>query len=201
MPHNNICEYHENCSFYNRPKKTSSVKMLVTMFCKANAHRCEIFKRLEAGKSISEGITQWDIIPLTNDFHFIPGIVKKHFVTGLMANAKINKILLFSFIFFEYNLTHNMDINEILYLKKLNNILLENKVNHLQIETYFSKMGIEENHFLNTIRKLDKLKIIEMGSGSKSKFIKVYNWNKIPLQGGNLMIRITSIGKKALKNL
>jgi hypothetical protein len=51
-----MCKYRQKCAYYNRSTKTSSEQLLVMFYCHQHAERCEIYKRLEAGKSIPEGM-------------------------------------------------------------------------------------------------------------------------------------------------
>ena len=92
-----------------------------------------------------------------------------------------------------------MDTNDYLYLNKLKKILLENKVSHIDTAVYFQAMSLDENHFTETVAGLVEKKAVEIGTGSKTKFIKIHNWQKKSLKEGGGLMRITATGKKMLE--
>jgi hypothetical protein len=92
-----------------------------------------------------------------------------------------------------------METNDFLYLKKLKALLLENRASHIDTGLYYQAMSLDENHFTETVAGLVKKKAVEIGTGSKTKFIKIHNWQQKPLKDGGLLIRITKNGKKMLE--
>lgn len=76
---------------------------------------------------------------------------------------------------------------------------MENRVTHIDTGVYFEAISLDETHFTETVACLVKNKAAEIGTGSKTKFIKIHNWQQKPLKDGGLFIRITKSGKKMLE--
>ena len=77
--------------------------------------------------------------------------------------------------------------------------MLENRVSHIDTGVYFEAISLDETHFTETVAGLVKNKAVEIGTGSKTKFIKIHNWQQKPLKDGGLFIRMTKTGKEMLE--
>jgi len=97
-----------------------------------------------------------------------------------------------------FKVPSNLDVNDYLILNKIHTLSTDERSKAVEMRRLQTILQVDENYFLNTIRQLEKRKLIQIGFYQRNTLLHIVNWTEKYANSQDFYVSLTKKGKAEL---